>query len=123
MTEPKKASRTSIPKPAIPTAGAKGGATGALARKGAAGKSVPAKSSAAKPEVKPMPQAAARPRRARPKPVAVSSEQRRDYVAVAAYYIAARRGFAAGDPMQDWVQAEAEVDRLLGDDRAGTRGD
>ncbi|MDP2132948.1 MAG: DUF2934 domain-containing protein [Sulfuritalea sp.] len=46
-------------------------------------------------------------------PKAVSGEQRRYYVEVAAYHIAERRGFAPGNPLDDWVQAEAEIERLL----------
>jgi hypothetical protein len=43
---------------------------------------------------------------------ALSDEQRRYYVEVAAYYIAERRGFS-GSQLEDWVQAEAEIDQLL----------
>jgi hypothetical protein len=43
----------------------------------------------------------------------VTAEQRLCDIAVAAYYIAERRGFSAGDPLADWVQAEAEIDCLL----------
>lgn len=43
----------------------------------------------------------------------ISPEQRRHYVEVAAYFIAERRGFLGGSEMEDWVQAEAEIDRLL----------
>jgi hypothetical protein len=43
---------------------------------------------------------------------ALTNEQRRYYVEVAAYYIAERRGFC-GSQLEDWVQAEAEIDRLL----------
>ena len=46
-------------------------------------------------------------------------EQRRHYVEMAAYYIAERRGFAPGNPLEDWVQAEAEIDRLLAEGRLG----
>lgn len=46
------------------------------------------------------------------KPV-VSAEQRNNYVEVAAFYIAERRGFAPGNPADDWCAAELEVDRLL----------
>jgi len=35
------------------------------------------------------------------------------YVEVAAYYIAERRGFQGGSELEDWVQAEAKIDRLL----------
>jgi hypothetical protein len=38
---------------------------------------------------------------------------RQEMVAVAAYYCALRRGFHDGDPLDDWLQAEAEIDRLL----------
>jgi len=31
----------------------------------------------------------------------------------AAYYRAERRGFTGGDPVADWLKAEAEIDRLL----------
>ncbi len=53
------------------------------------------------------------------KAAAIPLEQRRYYVEVAAYHIAERRGFAPGDPLQDWVQAEAEIDRLLAEGRLG----
>ena len=43
----------------------------------------------------------------------VSPEERHRLVAMAAYYIAERRGFSGGDDMDDWLQAEAEVDRML----------
>lgn len=43
----------------------------------------------------------------------MTSEERTHYVSVAAFYIAERRGFAPGNPAQDWVDAEAEVDRLI----------
>ncbi len=40
-------------------------------------------------------------------------EQRNHYVQVAAFYIAERRGFAPGNPAEDWAAAEIEVDRLI----------
>ncbi|MFN6960933.1 MAG: DUF2934 domain-containing protein [Rhodocyclaceae bacterium] len=43
----------------------------------------------------------------------LTPEQRRLYVEVAAYYIAERRGFVGGSELEDWLQAEAEIDRLL----------
>jgi hypothetical protein len=39
--------------------------------------------------------------------------QRANYVEVAAFYIAERRGFAAANHMDDWLAAEAEIDRLI----------
>ena len=46
-------------------------------------------------------------------PTPVSDEQKVRYVEVAAFYIAERRGFATGNPTDDWLAAEAEVDRLI----------
>jgi hypothetical protein len=34
-------------------------------------------------------------------------------IAVAAYHKAEKRGFAPGDELQDWVEAEKEIDTLL----------
>ncbi len=42
----------------------------------------------------------------------VSSEQRREMIAEAAYYRAEHNGFSS-DAIADWLEAEAEVDRLL----------
>lgn len=69
----------------------------AAARKSPAKKAAPAKTSAAP--------AAARP--------AVTVEQRHNYIEVAAFYVAQRRGFAPGNPVDDWAMAEQEVDRLI----------
>jgi hypothetical protein len=44
-----------------------------------------------------------------PDGVAVSPEERRRLIAEAAYYRAQQRGFCGGDPIQDWLEAEAEV--------------
>jgi hypothetical protein len=43
---------------------------------------------------------------------AVSPEERRSMIAEAAYFRAERRGFAVGGELEDWVQAEGEIDRL-----------
>jgi len=45
--------------------------------------------------------------------VAVTPEQRYHMIAEAAYYRAERRGFGSGDPARDWLEAEAEIDRIL----------
>lgn len=90
----------------------------AAAKKPAAKKAV---KPAAPVEAKPAPvKTAAKPKApAKPKaaPVAkvatLSLEQRNHYVQVAAFYIAERRGFAAGDPAADWAAAEEEVSRLI----------
>jgi hypothetical protein len=87
--------------------------------KAPAKKSVATKPAAAKtkPVAKAVPatvKKAAAPKKApiAPKP-AISAEQRNNYVEVAAFYIAERRGFAAANPADDWAAAEAEIDRLI----------
>jgi len=52
-----------------------------------------------------------RPSRAR-KPI-ITEEQRQAMVSERAYFKAERRGFVGGDPIQDWCEAEAEVDALI----------
>lgn len=44
---------------------------------------------------------------------AVTPEQRHNYIEVAAFYVAQRRGFAPGNPLDDWAMAEREVDHLI----------
>ena len=44
----------------------------------------------------------------------VSGEDRYRMIGEAAYYRAEQRGFIGGDPLQDWLAAEAEIDRQLG---------
>jgi hypothetical protein len=43
----------------------------------------------------------------------VGAAERQRLIAEAAYLMAERRGFAAGDPAQDWINAEEEVNRML----------
>jgi len=43
----------------------------------------------------------------------VTSGQRQQMIAEAAYFKAERRGFNGGDPVRDWCEAEAEVDARL----------
>ena len=40
-------------------------------------------------------------------------EQRQQLIAQAAYFIAERRGFAPGNELEDWLQAEAEIEALI----------
>lgn len=65
-----------------------------------------------------------------PKPIAekpalrkseVGLEQRRHYVEVAAYFVAERHGFTPGREHEDWVAAEAEIDRMLAEGLLNTR--
>mgnify|MGYP002712264643 CR=1 FL=1 len=88
----------------------KAGARTGKAKKAAATPAKSAKSTrtAAKPKSR------KRPAAATPK---VSSQSRLQMIAETAYYHAERRGFAGGDPLNDWLQAEAEVDAHL--QRAG----
>jgi hypothetical protein len=46
-------------------------------------------------------------------PKRVSDEERRAMIARAAYFRAERRNFAPGQELEDWMAAEAEVDREL----------
>ena len=46
-------------------------------------------------------------------PARVGEEQRRHMIAEAAYYRAEHRGFDGGDPLQDWLVAESEIDSML----------
>ena len=43
----------------------------------------------------------------------VSAEQRHAMIAESAYRRAEGRGFGGGDPVQDWLDSEKEVDALL----------
>ena len=40
-------------------------------------------------------------------------EQRQELIAQAAYFIAERRGFVPGNELEDWLQAEAEIEACL----------
>lgn len=40
-------------------------------------------------------------------------DMRVKWIAEAAYFIAERRGFSGGSPSDDWLEAEAEIDRML----------
>jgi len=42
-----------------------------------------------------------------------SAEERQRMIATAAYLRAERRGFAPGHETEDWLEAEAEIDRQL----------
>ena len=52
------------------------------------------------------------PQKAQP-PVAVSPTERHHRIAEAAYLRAERRAFPPGRELEDWLEAEAEVDKLL----------
>ena len=46
-------------------------------------------------------------------PTAIDPAERYDRVAEAAYLRAEHRGFLPGSELQDWLDAEAEIDKLL----------
>jgi hypothetical protein len=69
----------------------------------------PAKAAAAKPTA-PAPKA---PAPKATKATQVSAEERWRMIAEAAYFRAEKRGFSGGDPADDWVQAEKQIDALL----------
>ena len=74
-------------------------------------------------QVKPPPRRAVKPSAVDPAPSVaagralvpsrVSEEERWEMVARAAYFRAERRNFADGTAMQDWLEAEREIDALL----------
>lgn len=43
----------------------------------------------------------------------MAPEQRQQLIAQAAYFIAERRGFAPGNELEDWLQAEAEIEACM----------
>ena len=43
----------------------------------------------------------------------VTGEQRQRMIAEAAYFRAQRRGFQGGNSTEDWLAAEAEIERAL----------
>jgi Protein of unknown function (DUF2934) len=52
-------------------------------------------------------------RQSRASLTAIDPETRRQMVAAEAYFLAERRGFAAGNEVEDWVAAEVAVDARL----------
>lgn len=43
----------------------------------------------------------------------IPPEQRKQMIAEAAYYRAESCGFHGGDSLQDWLEAEAEIERMM----------
>ena len=52
--------------------------------------------------------------KAKEKREGISPEERHRKIAEAAYLRAEHRGFQPGDPVEDWLAAEAEIDKVLG---------
>lgn len=106
--------------PAKTTATAKPAPKAAVAPAVPVAKKVAVKTVAAKsaPTAPAAPKVAAKPK-AQPKKKAgveghtIDAQQRANYIEVAAFYIAERRGFAPGNPEQDYLDAAAEIDRMV----------
>ncbi len=49
----------------------------------------------------------------KPNATRVSADTRHNMIAEAAYFLAQRRGFADGHAMEDWLQAEIQIDAML----------
>ena len=45
--------------------------------------------------------------------ITVSAELRHQMIAEAAYYLAEKRNFRGGDPVNDWLEAETIIDQAL----------
>ena len=60
-------------------------------------------------------------RRAAPRSRSMSSTHRTSMIAEAAYYIAEQRGFSGGDPVQDWLDAETQIDQLSASTKRKTK--
>lgn len=72
-----------------------------------------------------MPHTSANPGKAshKSKPSATQHEigdeiDREEMISVAAYFRAEHRGFGGGDPVEDWLAAEAEIDSILNSRKA-----
>jgi hypothetical protein len=46
-------------------------------------------------------------------PVTLNPEERHEMIAVAAYYLAEKRGFPGGGALDDWVEAEHQIDSMI----------
>jgi hypothetical protein len=76
-------------------------------------KKVPA-AKKAKPRAKPAPKTKAPPAGAhRATLLIIGEQQKQSMIAEAAYYRAVKRGQGPGDPLQDWLEAEAEIAQML----------
>ena len=46
-------------------------------------------------------------------PVSLSAVERHEMIAVAAYYLAEKRGFPGGGALEDWIAAERQIDTMI----------
>ena len=82
----------------------------AKTKSGSTKPAVVTRSTKAAAEKKPSKQATRAPAGRKPE---VNPEQRRRHVELAAYFMAERHGFTPGREHEDWLAAEAEIDRRL----------
>jgi hypothetical protein len=92
----------------------------------------PAKAASSPSPAKAASKASGTPKTAKPKPMAEATktppakakrtkkpvpalQERQVWIATAAYHRAEKRGFAAGYEVQDWLDAEAEINALVGE--------
>ncbi|MFA5912270.1 MAG: DUF2934 domain-containing protein [Burkholderiales bacterium] len=80
------------------------------AKSGSTKPAVATRSTKAAAEKKPSKRATRAPAGRKPE---LNPEQRRRHVELAAYFMAERHGFTPGREHQDWLAAEAEIDRML----------
>ena len=52
------------------------------------------------------------------RPAEPSKEERQRWIATAAYHRAEKRGFTPGYEVRDWLDAEAEINELIGNARS-----
>ncbi len=46
-------------------------------------------------------------------PVSLTAVERREMIAVAAYYLAEKRGFPGAGALDDWIEAERQIDSMI----------
>lgn len=110
MNQPKGKVRVSKTKPANARTAKKATARRKKATSGTAAKAKP-KTGAKVSRTKAKSKAKAKS----PLPVGVTSQQRHQLIAEAAFFRAEVREFRGGDPVQDWLEAEKEIDQALRD--------
>jgi len=49
----------------------------------------------------------------RKNPILANPENQQEMIAESAYFRSEKRGFVEGDPMEDWLAAEAEINTLF----------
>ena len=87
--------------------------TAATEKKSKAVKSSSKSAKTAESKSKPSAPRSSRAKKSSPAAMNISNEQRLGMIAEVAYFKAEKRGFSGGNPQDDWLAAESEVDALL----------